>query len=143
MSLATPFLQAAANEKNEKENTRQRDGPSPRRTGCRDGALTPTQRGAGQRDGDRQQTHFHHFAVGWQVLVQVFNLLVERKGTLAAAGNHADQMLAVQTYGVGVFAMEAIDQPLLRIGGVLRDFLDEALVVEAMDGLELDRKSVV
>ena len=88
---------------------------------------------------DGQQAKLARTTSCRQMGVEIRNLVVERKGTRAAHGDHAQQFGAAHADDVGVLAVEPIDQSAGRVGRVLGNLLDEGLIVEAMDRIELPR----
>jgi hypothetical protein len=86
---------------------------------------------------DREQPDLADPRAGRKEGAQRRQLLVERERAPSAQHEHADQLLARQADQVAVLRMEAIGLAPLRIRCVLRDLLDEAAVVEAVDRLEL------
>src|ERR1043166_905690 len=86
---------------------------------------------------DRQQPDFTRCtAVFGQIRIELREFLVERKRSMPAHGQHADQTPVAQTDRVGIFRVKFIHQPPFRCGAVLRDFLDERFVIELVNEFE-------
>ena len=56
---------------------------------------------------------------------------------MAAPGDHAHELFAVQANGVGVLSVDFVHQPLLGIARVLRNFFDEGFVIESVNRFKL------
>ena len=84
-----------------------------------------------------QQPDFADRSAGGQVRIEIGNFLIKRERTVAPRRQHADNLLVVETNEVGVLRVKLVHEPMGRRGVVLRNFLDEGAVVQAMDLLEL------
>ena len=83
-----------------------------------------------------QQADFKDFGVRRQVIVQIGQFAIQRKGTLIARTEHAHQLITLPAGEIGVLGMEFIDQPPLWVGCVLGNFFHKGLVVEPVNLLK-------
>ena len=74
---------------------------------------------------------------GRQVRIEFRQFLVERERPVAAHGQHPDEFLVAEADQIGVLGVKFVHEPLDGGRLMLRDFLDEGPVVQAVNLLEL------
>src|SRR5215203_1321025 len=82
---------------------------------------------------DGQKPYLGDVEMGRHEFIQVMQLCIERERAFVAGANHAHQLVVPPALEVGVFAMKAINQPPFGVRLMLRNLLDENLIVEQMD----------
>jgi hypothetical protein len=111
---------------------RERVTSKPSDEAAKDEALSAVLRG-------RKQANLTWIAAWRQMAIEIGQLAVKRERPLRAKHDHADESRTTRRDDIGVLVMEAVDEATLGVRRMLRNFLDEGLVVEAMDRLELPR----
>ena len=85
---------------------------------------------------DGKQPDFADGPARRQMGIEVRQFLVERERPVAAHGEHPDELLVLQTDEIRVLRVKLVHEPLGGRRLVLRDFLDEGLVVEPVNLLK-------
>ena len=96
-------------------------------------------RGASIRFLHREKPELHRAAARREIAVDVRELAVQREGAHEPHRDHRDDPVAIAPHDVPILRLPLVDQSPFGIRGMLRDFLDERLVVEPTNLIEVVR----